>query len=66
MQNVECSNYILGSNNEKYYFTAQIFLYEMVATAVFTSLIIAIKFYTSSQESVLGAFAVALTLYGLI
>jgi|TARA_B110000285_G_scaffold169310_1_gene189406 glycerol uptake facilitator-like aquaporin len=39
---------------------------EAVGTAIFISVIMAIKFYTHSNESLLGAFSVALTLYGVI
>lgn len=39
---------------------------EAVGTAIFISVIMAIKYYTQSNESILGAFTVALTLYGII
>lgn len=39
---------------------------EVVGTAIFVSLIMAVKYYTPSNESILGAFTVALALYGVI
>lgn len=39
---------------------------EVVGTAIFISLIMSIKYYTASNESILGAFTVGLTLYGVI
>lgn len=39
---------------------------EVVGTAIFVSLIMSIKYYTASNESILGAFTVGLTLYGVI
>ena len=39
---------------------------EMIGTVIFVSLIMAIKYNTPSKESVLGAFSVSLTLYGMI
>ena len=41
-------------------------MYEIVGTAIFVSLILAIKFNTPSNESILGAFSVAITLYGVL
>lgn len=39
---------------------------EMIGTAIFVSLIMAIKYYTPSENGPLGGFSVGLTLYGMI
>ena len=47
-------------------FFLQVFVMEVVGTAIFVSVYMSIKYYTPSKESILGAFTVALTLYGII
>jgi glycerol uptake facilitator-like aquaporin len=38
----------------------------MIGTAVFVSLVMAIKYYTPSKNEPLGALSVGMTLYGMI
>jgi len=43
-----------------------VFFVEMIGTAVFVSLIMAIKYYTPSKNGPLGGLSIAMTLYGMI
>ena len=57
---------ISGCDPSDYSF--QILVNEIVSTAIFVSLICAVKYYdpVSSKSDALGAFSVSLTLYGCI
>ena len=44
----------------------QVFFTEVVCTFIFVSLILSIKYHVKSNEGVLGAFAVSLTLFGML
>ena len=47
-------------------YSTQFFFTELIGTAIFVSLVMAIKFQTPSQNSPIGALSIALVLYGMI
>lgn len=51
---------MVDENASRLYFT------EFIGTTVFVSLVLMIKFGTKSNEGILGAFSVALALFGTI
>ena len=47
-------------------YSFQFFVTEAIATCIFVSLAMSVKFYTPSQNSLVGAMSSSLTLYGLL